>query len=430
GLDELNQSGQSDYHNSYTQFGNTDKITNGANQDIENSKGGIDKSKSKTQQELNNVKQRNQKNQLHQQKEQQGASQRLGDAHLKNQEIGSKAIKQKGPALVAMKVYPTSQHPATKSVFEIGDKVMIALTMDRAMKYQEGKAKYAADSKVIINGLIFSLCANKGFADPSTNPDEITVKNTQLIFEHTVQINDAFTQGKSFAIQSFSDLIISGISDNDGYPPTFTNIIYPISLNNTIATKFDQRNLSVSGNTFQGYTISKESSDASWNTDAFSQESFVGDGYAIFTLNATSARKGLMLGLSTDNPDGSYKTIEHAVFIHNNKIKDVRNNNTKYTDLNYRYQAGDQIKIERHGTTIRYYHLDHNGNTLRILATQTGISATSALHIDTSIKDKNLTLTHVKLVKGLSNISPYTIDVHAPKPIADAWHIKGETSNT
>ncbi|OJA03078.1 hypothetical protein, partial [Bathymodiolus thermophilus thioautotrophic gill symbiont] len=25
GLDELNQSGQSDYHNSYTQFGNTDK---------------------------------------------------------------------------------------------------------------------------------------------------------------------------------------------------------------------------------------------------------------------------------------------------------------------------------------------------------------------------------------------------------------------
>ncbi|OJA03738.1 hypothetical protein BGC33_00280, partial [Bathymodiolus thermophilus thioautotrophic gill symbiont] len=25
---------------------------------------------------------------------------------------------------------------------------------------------------------------------------------------------------------------------------------------------------------------------------------------------------------------------------------------------------------------------------------------------------------------------PYTIDVHAPKPIADAWHIKGETSHT
>jgi hypothetical protein len=38
----------------------------------------------------------------------------------------------------------------------------------------------------------------------------------------------------------------------------------------------------------------------SWNTDAFSQESFVGDGYAIFTLSATSARKAIMLGLSTD----------------------------------------------------------------------------------------------------------------------------------
>jgi hypothetical protein len=106
-----------------------------------------------------------------------------------------------------------------------------------------------------------------------------------------------------------------------------------------------------------------------------------------------------MLGLSTDNPDGSYKTIEHAVYIYNNKIKDVRNNNTKYADFNYRYKVGDKIKIERHGTTIKYYHLNNNGNTIRILATQTGIPATSALHIDTSIKDEGVKLTGVKLVK-------------------------------
>jgi hypothetical protein len=36
-----------------------------------------------------------------------------------------------------------------------------------------------------------------------------------------------------------------------------------------------------------------------------------------------------MLGLSTDNPDGSYKTIEYAVYLYNDKIKDVRNNNVK-----------------------------------------------------------------------------------------------------
>jgi hypothetical protein len=44
--------------------------------------------------------------------------------------------------------------------------------------------------------------------------------------------------------------------------------------------------------------------------------------------------------------------------------------------------------LERKGTTLRYYHIDGNGNTIRILATQTGVSATSALHIDTSIKSK------------------------------------------
>jgi hypothetical protein len=36
-----------------------------------------------------------------------------------------------------------------------------------------------------------------------------------------------------------------------------------------------------------------------------------------------------MLGLSTDNPDGRYKTIEYAVYLYNDKIKDGRNNNTK-----------------------------------------------------------------------------------------------------
>jgi hypothetical protein len=427
GLNELNQIGQSDHHNDYTQFGTTDKVTSKANQIITNSKEGINKSKSKTQEELNNVKQRNQKNQSHQQNEQQKVGKHLGDANQKYQEAGSKKIKQKGAILVAMNIYQTSVdgHPENKNVFEIGDKITVALTMDKAMQYQKGRAEYAADSKIIINGLVFSLDTKKGFSNPNATPTE----STKLVFEHTVQANDAFTQGKEFSIKSSSDLIISGISDSNGYPPAFINTAYPISLSNTVATKFDKRNLTVAGDTFQGYTIEKKSG-ASWDTDVFSQESFIGDGYAIFTLNATSARKGIMLGLSTDNPDGSYKTIEHAVYIYNNKIKDVRNNNTKYADFNYRYKVGDKIKIERHGTTIKYYHLNNNGNTIRILATQTGIPATSALHIDTSIKDEGVKLTGVKLVKGLSNISQYIIDVHAPKPIANnAWHIDGKTTN-
>jgi hypothetical protein len=146
-------------------------------------------------------------------------------------------------------------------------------------------------------------------------------------------------------------------------------------------------------------------------------------------LSLIEVSKAIMLGLSTDNPDGSYKTIEYAVYLYNDKIKDVRNSNTKYADFNHHYKAGDQIKIERKGTTISYYHLDGNGNTIRTLATQTGVSATSALHIDTSIKDKGVKLTGVRLVKGLSNLSKYAIDVHAPKPIANAWRVSSITSN-
>jgi hypothetical protein len=40
------------------------------------------------------------------------------------------------------------------------------------------------------------------------------------------------------------------------------------------ATKFDKRNLTVAGDTFQGYTIEKKSG-ASWDTDVFSQSTQV-----------------------------------------------------------------------------------------------------------------------------------------------------------
>jgi hypothetical protein len=281
---------QANHHNSYTQFGSIDKVKNKVDQEIKDSKKGIKQSKKNTQEELNNVKQRDKNNKLHLQNEQQKATKNLGDANQKHQKVSNEKINQEGPVLIAMNVYLTDEHSATKSVFEIGDKITISLTMDKVMRYQNGKEKYAANSKIIINGLEFSLSTNQGFAKSNAS----AIESTQLVFERTIQANDAFTQGKGFSIKSSADLIISGISDRKGYPPAFINTIYPVSLSNTIVTKFDNRNLTVVGDAFQGYTIEKQVGNASWDTDVFSQESFVGDGYAIFTLNSTAARKPLV----------------------------------------------------------------------------------------------------------------------------------------
>jgi hypothetical protein len=64
-----------------------------------------------------------QKNQTHQQKERQKITKNLGDANQKYQEVSDEKINQKGPTLVAMALYLADEYPATKSVFEIGDKV-------------------------------------------------------------------------------------------------------------------------------------------------------------------------------------------------------------------------------------------------------------------------------------------------------------------
>jgi hypothetical protein len=41
-------------------------------------------------------------------------------------EVSDEKINQKGPTLVAMALYLADEYPATKSVFEIGDKVKVS----------------------------------------------------------------------------------------------------------------------------------------------------------------------------------------------------------------------------------------------------------------------------------------------------------------
>jgi hypothetical protein len=77
GWRELNKNGQSEHHNSYTQFGSINKVKSKANQEIKDSEKGIKQSNEKTQKEFDNVKQRDQNNKSHQQKEQQKATGRL-----------------------------------------------------------------------------------------------------------------------------------------------------------------------------------------------------------------------------------------------------------------------------------------------------------------------------------------------------------------
>ncbi|WP_171004397.1 beta strand repeat-containing protein, partial [Bathymodiolus heckerae thiotrophic gill symbiont] len=137
-----------------------------------------------------------------------------------------------------------------------------------------------------------------------------------------------------------------------------------------------------------------------WSEDIFSNEGFIGDGYAIAKVTANN--QPVMFGLSTNDDSNSYTTIDYAIYIKENDIIDgVYENNVKTNLTDISFNTGDYIKVARIGTEIKYYHItaaeQAAGQEGTVIHTKTGVSATDKLFIDTSFRNIGSRLDEVKL---------------------------------
>jgi RHS repeat-associated protein len=134
---------------------------------------------------------------------------------------------------------------------------------------------------------------------------------------------------------------------------------------NTLSDLKDLVNVAISGN-----EITSTNSSNSWSNGFATIEQIDEDGY--IQWRASSTNKGVMVGLSSNNTDASYTSIDYALYNrYDGTIRVYENGNEIGTFGTY--QAGDLFRVERTGSSIEYLH---NG---RVIYTSTVSSSGSLL---------------------------------------------------
>lgn len=138
--------------------------------------------------------------------------------------------------------------------------------------------------------------------------------------------------------------------------------------------------------TWPTMTLTKSAGGAAWNAGAFSIETIAGDGYVEVTADSTTVDR--IFGLSFDDPDQSWNTVEFGIHMDSTAIAAAIENGSYHGGISY--VVGDVFRVERVGTTVSY---KKNGTTFY---TST-ISSTGALHIDTSFLTVGAALSVIRL---------------------------------
>jgi RHS repeat-associated protein len=150
---------------------------------------------------------------------------------------------------------------------------------------------------------------------------------------------------------------------------------------------FDVVWTSLVGVTVQGTTITKTAATGWGTAGAVSQNILAAstDGYVEFTFNGGTGER--VVGLSDVNTNANFNTIDYGFYYHTGTTASVFTNGTNR--LNFTFQPGDMLRVERVGTSILF---KRNGTTV---FTQTG-ALTSALMVDLAINQMNTSLSYVR----------------------------------
>ena len=168
----------------------------------------------------------------------------------------------------------------------------------------------------------------KGSKDIIITTDSFTYDHQDRLISQKQKINDQISE--RIVKNNYDDLgqLKSKLVGN-GTAGGYTNITSGISLTNDIISK---------------------TSSSGWNTGLATIGKIEGNGYASFS--PTSTNKWYMVGLSSDNTNASYNTIDFAAYIGGSGLRVYESGS--YIGNFGTFSAGDVIKVERIGNKIYY----------------------------------------------------------------------------
>ena len=132
------------------------------------------------------------------------------------------------------------------------------------------------------------------------------------------------------------------------------------------------------------------------------------DGHLVFS--ALQGQGNQFLGLTSDDPDAHYKSIDYAFYMSTYRSYCYVFENGRYKRSIGKYQQGDTFKIKREGSTVKYLHND------RVVYTST-VASNKSLFVDASLSQS---AQHLEKVKT----SFFVDDTHEEAPVSWA-ELKG-----
>ena len=121
-----------------------------------------------------------------------------------------------------------------------------------------------------------------------------------------------------------------------------------------------------------GGELEKTSAGSGWSAGGTSVATITGDGYCTWTVGAETTH--IICGLSVGNTDAGFTDIDFGIYTRNDSVFFVYENGNLKASPAGGYTASTVFKVERSGTTIKYYRDIGSGFVLQYtsLASSTG----------------------------------------------------------
>ena len=145
-------------------------------------------------------------------------------------------------------------------------------------------------------------------------------------------------------------------------------------------------------NTISGNSLTKSSSNGSWNGNGFSHQSVSNNGYMQTTVAETNTDR--VIGLSSTDVNTAASGIQFAFKLQSNGVLGiVESNNNRGS---FGYASGDVLKIAVENNVVKYYR---NGTILYIST----VTPTLPLFVDVSTFTIGATANNVKIANGYNS---------------------------
>ncbi|MBA5248166.1 MAG: hypothetical protein FE834_01325, partial [Gammaproteobacteria bacterium] len=276
------------------------------------------------------------------------------------------------------------------ATFKNGDVIEITLTSSETVKLAN-----IGTNKIVIGGKDFMLTG--------ANDDE----TTSLVFKYTVLSGDNINPA-DFGIDA-GGITLTGVTDEAG------NAITGIS--NAVAFSIDApvtANYSIGGSVTSSNGVYTKSGTNSWNADVFSDQGFTGDGFVVAKFDRND--KSIMIGLSSDDSNNSYTTIDYAIYGTSTGTIEIYESSTikLRQAAGFTYNAGDYFKVAREGTVVKYYVIPgaegSTGSGTLVYTSTVASNAATKLYLDSSFYGVGAQMSNLQIVQPL----PFSIDAIAP----------------